>query len=158
MNKLLTIVGANKGFQVILMASFIVIVTIIYINNSQYNNVSNPLPNSQTCHFVDGECYVASNGDLIQASLLSPLRIEEEIHVEFHFPAGVTPEMAWVEGVNMYMGKIPLFLTSSTDNSYTGWFMLGFCSEPKMQWRLMLKLNNRPQPVEFLFATDMAAN
>lgn len=51
---------------------------------------------------------------------------------------------AWVEGVNMFMGKSPVIWqqdpeqTAAEKDLYIGSFMLGSCSEPQMQWQLIL--------------------
>lgn len=45
---------------------------------------------------------------------------------------------AYIEGVNMYMGKIPLFFEQNNQQAIAD-AMLGVCSEPNMQWQITIK-------------------
>lgn len=51
----------------------------------------------------------------------------------------------YLEGINMYMGKIPLFFNSRAEN-FIADVMVGSCSEENMKWRLLFtikyELNN----------------
>ncbi len=50
---------------------------------------------------------------------------------------------AYLEGKNMYMGKIPLFFRyDPQQDSYVSDAILGSCSEPKMSWQLVLTLDD----------------
>lgn len=52
-------------------------------------------------------------------------------------PAGSTVQ-GRIEGINMTMGTIPLFLQQDKPGEWSGQFMLGACSEPVMHWQLTL--------------------
>ncbi len=48
---------------------------------------------------------------------------------------------AYLEGKEMYMGKIPLFFTfDPASNTFTSEALIGSCSEEKMIWQMSLKL------------------
>jgi len=49
----------------------------------------------------------------------------------------------YLEGKDMYMGKIPLFFESSQQQMHTTEVMIGSCSEPKMTWRMWLTVSDR---------------
>ena len=50
----------------------------------------------------------------------------------------------YVEGKNMYMGKIPVFFESTSNNStFKGNGLLGSCSEDIMQWNLHIVVKLR---------------
>ena len=68
----------------------------------------------------------------------SPVVVEQEIHVTIAFSPQWKLVNAWVEGVNMYMGKSPVIFDAviSEVGSYNGILFLGSCSEPQMHWRL----------------------
>jgi hypothetical protein len=67
------------------------------------------------------------------------------------------------EGVNMYMGKIPLFFTRSPSNpqKFTANSQFGSCSEPQMTWRLVLNISyidEQEQLVEVMRFVDIKVN
>lgn len=45
---------------------------------------------------------------------------------------------AYIEGVDMYMGKIPLFFSRTKHKQYTASGMVGVCSKNEMVWRIYL--------------------
>lgn len=49
----------------------------------------------------------------------------------------------YMEGVNMYMGKIPLFFDRLDTNISKAEVMLGSCSTSKMIWRIWLIIKNK---------------
>lgn len=54
---------------------------------------------------------------------------------------------AYLEGKDMYMGKIPLFFTRENESSHQPSFkadaLLGSCAEEKMQWRMWVTVENK---------------
>ena len=101
-----------------------------------------------------------------------PVQVEQQTDVVIHFDDAlerdrVTVVKAWIEGVNMYMGRItvnwepaPAGIDNTGGNDRTadndesgesdesnsmqrGWFFLGSCSEPKMQWRFYVLLREK---------------
>lgn len=70
-----------------------------------------------------------------------PARIEEMMQVKISSLGDEIVEEVWVEGINMYMGRIPV-VAIKADNIWVGEFFLGSCSEPKMQWQLVVKLRS----------------
>ncbi len=85
-----------------------------------------------------------------------PVVVEEQIDVSISGLQNAEITSAWVEGVNMFMGKIPVVLEQQEDGA-KGWFFLGSCSEPKMQWQLVLQLSladSSSQRVTYVFATN----
>lgn len=54
--------------------------------------------------------------------------------------SAVTGELT---GVTMYMGTVPLRFSQIAENQWQAEFLLGACSEPDMQWQLMLQLENK---------------
>lgn len=49
----------------------------------------------------------------------------------------------YMEGVTMYMGKIPLFFDRLDNNINKAEVMLGSCSTSKMTWRIWLIIKNK---------------
>ncbi len=54
--------------------------------------------------------------------------------------AAVTGELS---GVTMYMGIVPLRFSQIAENQWQAEFLLGACSDPDMQWQLVLRLQNK---------------
>lgn len=79
-----------------------------------------------------------------------PVRVEEETHFVIHFfdpfslndIAGVS---AKIEGVNMYMGVVQVFMQDFDDKtpSIGGSFFIGSCSEPHMKWRMFITIQHK---------------
>ena len=45
-------------------------------------------------------------------------------------------------GATMYMGTVPLRFSKTAENQWQAEFFLGACSDPAMQWQLLLQLHN----------------
>ena len=76
-----------------------------------------------------------------------PVQVEEQTHFELRLTSqsqrgSLKVQEAWIEGVNMYMGRISVYVEPEQQDSekVTGWFFLGSCSEPRMHWRLYVRL------------------
>ncbi len=58
-------------------------------------------------------------------------------------PDSLQLNSAWVQGVNMYMGKTALMIDSVVNQGeqvdYLASLFLGACSEPKMKWQLVVQ-------------------
>lgn len=91
-----------------------------------------------------------------------PVAVEDEINVHLRLTEPLAKSdiqlEAWIEGVNMYMGRSKVVLNSKTqDGAINGVFFIGSCSEPKMQWRFYLKMTNKngeEEVLSFDFFTD----
>lgn len=69
---------------------------------------------------------------------------EEEIWVTLslkeHHTDTIIATTGYVEGINMYMGRTPILWEKAKGQSVRGRFMFGSCSEPVMQWRMLIEL------------------
>lgn len=78
-----------------------------------------------------------------QSSSLLTIK-DESVTPETEFSIVFTPDSeveiidAYIEGVDMYMGKIPLFFSRTKQNQYTASGMVGVCSKNEMVWRIYL--------------------
>ena len=86
-------------------------------------------------------------------SIAGQLLTEEQLDIAVTLPDNLTITSARIEGINMYMGVIPVVLKQQGKNEWAGWFMLGSCSEPQMQWQLLIQLNGYAAPVSVRFTT-----
>lgn len=103
---------------------------------------------------LESSCEVLLPTGNIKIQFNQKPRIEEQIFVSLTYPETTEVDSAFIEGVNMYMGKIPVLLDSIEAKQSKGWFMLGSCTEPSMQWRLTITLKDRQAPVYVNFNTN----
>ncbi|TAP40821.1 hypothetical protein EYS00_06835 [Alteromonas sp. KUL49] len=135
---------------------FFVAVAIFTVHRYQQALQNNAIPYVEignTCNFVNNRCELLIEGQKITASFSQHPEVEESVTLVFNGLNGMAPESAWIEGVNMYMGKIPVLLTESGNDQWSGWFMLGSCSEPQMQWRIQLNITGKESVYFLHFST-----
>lgn len=92
------------------------------------------------CEFTEQDCFkVVSNKKLILTA--SPTFIKSENEITFQLSANNNPSIkitsAWIEGKEMYMGKIPLFFTKDKAK-YEAKTLIGACTEDSMIWTMVL--------------------
>lgn len=91
-------------------------------------------------------CFFAndlSEPSYLTVKFIKKAQIEEENAFELIIPSGLRLVDGWVQGVNMYMGKMAIMeqdiKSGKKDNSHQRWiFFLGSCSEANMRWQLVL--------------------
>ncbi len=133
----------------VLVSVFVAVTFMLAPDANQQQRAVNAL-----CWQTDTNCKISlSVGDISLVVDALPA-VEEQIAVSIHVPAGLAIGSAFIEGQNMYMGKIPLPVKQTSERQWQGWFMLGSCSEPTMRWRITLKLKDRPEPVWIYFTTS----
>ncbi|CAB9494069.1 hypothetical protein [Alteromonas macleodii] len=143
--------------QLPLVAIIIVAVCVYLAHKFQSSalkdtSVVNGIGNS--CNFVNETCEFLIDEKLAIASFSTMPEPEESVTVKLIIPEGKNIESAWIEGVNMYMGKIPVLLDSDGKGKWSGWFMLGSCSEPVMKWQLRLNVEGMDSPSYLYFVTQ----
>ncbi|MBU2976863.1 hypothetical protein [Alteromonas sp. C1M14] len=112
-------------------------------------------PHSSTqCHFDDLSCELAVGTTSLKATFSTIPEAEETITVQFSLDPQYEIESVWIEGINMYMGKIPVLVEEMSPGQWSGWFMLGSCSEPQMQWQMLMHIKGLADPKIFTFTTD----
>jgi hypothetical protein len=110
----------------------------ISLSGVYYKNVNSSINPSGECDLTVGKCTFVYKNDEISVKFLSPIVTEEEILLSIELPQELKLTEAWVEGVNMFMGKTPIM---KTDDGYVTF--LGSCSLAKMQWQLNLNIENQ---------------
>jgi len=120
-----------------------------------------PLPSDQqvgnSCKLNSGFCQLTVDGFNYELETeYKQIPLEEEVGMELRFNDGLRPEKIWVEGINMYMGKIPVIIEQQDSGWVKAVFFLGSCSEPHMRWQLIAEFNTgsgTKKQVRFLFET-----
>ncbi|MCW8092362.1 hypothetical protein [Alteromonas sp. ASW11-130] len=116
------------------------------------NNLSsNGLGNH--CQFVNSECEIVLGNQAFHLTLSTMPVIEERVELLIGSEQAFKLERAVIEGINMYMGTLPIIQEKVTAKKWRGWFMLGACSEPKMKWKMTLQFEGQPEPALLLFST-----
>ncbi|MFD1622816.1 hypothetical protein ACFSBU_20900 [Thalassotalea marina] len=65
-------------------------------------------------------------------------------------PKAITSISAYMEGEDMYMGKIPLLFEKSGKNQFIADGLFGSCGQPEMTWRVWIFINgNKQQSLSF---------
>ena len=146
----------QKAFPVI----SVILAAILVFTVSQFADVKSDAYSTAesegACVLEGTACQVfISDGLRIDVKVNQTITIEEAIDIEFTTSPGIEIESAWVEGVNMFMGKVPLLLEAVEPDTQKGWFMLGACSEPKMQWRMTINIKGRETPAFIWFSTQL---
>ncbi len=104
-------------------------------------NVNTPLTLSKDCHLTNGECLFGDDDLVLTVEFMQAVVIEEEMTIRFTTAPSQIIDKAWIEGENMYMGKVPVILESRgyNDSTKIGVTFLGSCTQPKMLWRLYVQ-------------------
>lgn len=75
-----------------------------------------------------------------------PLEIEEPLMVTYSYPNNFRLTSTWVEGHNMFMGKMKIVPEKATNHAQfvtqSGRLFLGSCSQPQMVWKLVTEFQD----------------
>lgn len=137
---------------------FIIIVLAVCIYLAHRYTSTSPVemngePVSSHCEFKDNSCFFRVMGYSSSAFFSTNPEVEEEVTISFVLPPHINITSVWIEGVNMYMGKIPVLVEHKGQGVWSGWFMLGSCTEPSMQWRMIVNIEGQQQPATLDFYT-----
>ena len=125
----------NKYTKMIVSGAILVAVSIFAILATRSGPV---LTHSNICALGRSPCVIKTPDYQVSITLQNQqVVLEQETFVDIQVKNAQLTE-AWIEGVNMYMGKIPLM--QERDSTHV--FFLGSCSEPDMHWRLNIILED----------------
>lgn len=96
------------------------------------------------CTISTASCAIQMDEGLYIAGFESPVQVEQEMYINFRFPVGSHFQQAWVEGINMYMGRTPVIAQmQQNDTSLRAVVFLGSCNLATMQWRLTASFSDK---------------
>lgn len=129
----------SKLLRLIVFLSLVFIAVLgIYIPN-----VNNSLNNNDQCLLTNTNCSFNTNTFNFSMTFNQKPIIEEELFINFNISSGYKIKNAWIEGVNMYMGKTPVIFTEPTDKSNVeAVTFLGSCSQANMNWQLFIEVES----------------
>ncbi|MCV2884205.1 hypothetical protein OE749_05820 [Aestuariibacter sp. AA17] len=115
--------------------ALILILSAVYLSNQR----NLPVEEGTSCQFDGNMCNIRfKNLDHSVRIETFPPKVEEMTQLTLSQHESVTVESAWVEGVNMYMGKTHLPITHMTQTFSQSDMFLGACNEPEMTWRIVV--------------------
>ena len=97
------------------------------------------------CDFSLASCFNTANTANIGLSVDKPM-LPLETELTFQLSGDVVKydiKSAYIYGINMYMGKIPLFFNTNESGKFEAATMLGICSEREMRWGFKLELQHK---------------
>ncbi|MCC2615702.1 hypothetical protein LJ739_05560 [Aestuariibacter halophilus] len=143
-------------------------ILIVSLGQWLSNDDTGPVVQGTRCTLEQGGCTFETGGQRIRISLDSqtvPLETLFTLHMTY--PHSLTFKQAWIEGVNMFMGKmqvVPLSQPSREGENTTldAESFLGSCSEPHMEWRMVVEfVQEEKQPplrLELYFDTQRSGD
>jgi len=103
-----------------------------------YKNVNSSGASQENCDLSLGKCTFVYGDDEISVNFLSPIVTEEEVLLSLELPPNVKLTEAWIEGLNMFMGKTPVIEEAGRYVTF-----LGSCNLDTMQWQLNMKVEDK---------------
>ncbi len=139
-------------FLILAIATFIAVKTTGLLSEHVSNNTET-IAEMNGCAIQNNYCEFIVDQQIFEVSFLDSPLVEEENRVSISSNENFTISRAWIEGINMYMGKSPVIIESATDNSAQALYFLGSCNLETMQWRMLIQLEHKTHPVEVRFET-----
>ena len=143
----------------------ILILTIIYLIDLTESQHESALLNANQCYLSTVTCEFEFEGHNFKVNYdRFPLQIEEMLPIVFIHSSEYLYNSSWVEGTNMFMGKMNTFTRSIITDKQQGIveldLFLGACSEPQMRWKMVLNLTHiasgKPKRLIVFFQTDQS--
>jgi hypothetical protein len=127
-----------------------------FIYGVSQKDVTGTLNQSDGCDITDGICQTSVLGKPFSVNFEQKPEAEEELFLKFYVAPQMSIEHAWIEGINMYMGKTPVMFENQAEPDRAVTF-LGSCNLQQMKWLLNVEVkNNATQEVallQFTFST-----
>ncbi|PSU34681.1 hypothetical protein C9I99_06180 [Photobacterium lutimaris] len=131
----------TKGrlFQILFLMT--ILITAFVWRTVTYDKIDGEEINAETCNLTAEKC-INPQGDTPLNLSLSPYPAvaNQELNIQLH-NTDVKPD-ATVEGVNMYMGIIPVTFEKKADG-WIGRFTVPECMHDEMQWAIKIKQGNK---------------
>ena len=122
------------------------------------SNVNKVLLVDGICDITVSSCKFEALDQVVSVSFEQKPVPEEELSLNITLPERLEIQTAWVEGINMYMGKSPVIFENPS-NAGEGIVFLGSCNLSEMQWRLLIEFSdtqsNERSQHHFIFTTSL---
>jgi len=114
---------------------------LVTVGGIYFGNVNKSLNQSNKCVLQNKQCLFENPSTTLGIKFKHLPVIEEEMLIDFDISDENQINSAWIEGVNMYMGKMPVIFDN--DKNVNGVTFLGSCSQTNMQWQLFIEVKNK---------------
>ena len=138
-----------------IMLIFIILFFVAF--NIRFDHVDDPPLSSKVCDFEQSSCVKRTKMGRFVLNA-NPSRIKSETEVNFKLTSKnhslIKIKSAWLEGKDMYMGKIPLFFEAN-EQGFIADSMIGACTDDSMVWQMVVNIekNNITQKLTFDFVS-----
>lgn len=138
----------------------IIVLTVAFFVGQDSNNEVQ----GHTCTLLKGQCKLSFDNHYVDLKIgPTPLSIEEELKVVFSYSKNLKLKDTWVEGSNMFMGKMKVLTNTPNvqqlNTVTTGVLFLGSCNLNHMTWMLVAEFETSDSEtgtrLEFNFATTI---
>ena len=142
----------------------LVISTLLLLSANYYLNGADKVQQtSSVCDFKYGGCTKTIDDlNITLSSGSETIKAESEINFELLVKSekNIRITSAWLEGKDMFMGKIPLFFAPNniTKSNFhvSAQTMIGACTEESMVWvmNIAVEIEGEPRLVQFYFESE----
>ncbi|MGI2175461.1 hypothetical protein [Shewanella ulleungensis] len=145
--------------HIIIKSAVLVISSMFLVACDNTKNISeNTFPKDLTlCQFSTGECY-KNVADISVGLMIDPVNTpsEKPLNITLKSTQAITNISMRIEGRDMFMGVIPVLLSSVTDNESQGTLIFGSCSSNYMVWRAFVTFDyqNQQRTLMYDFLAD----
>jgi hypothetical protein len=147
-----------------LITPAIVLLSVLAFAYFSHQKTTNSVQ-GQECSLVKGECtLIFSNHQVTLKISPTPISIEEELKVVFAYSKNLKLHDAWVEGNNMFMGRMQVIIDETdikkNDTISQGILFLGSCNLKSMTWILFAEFEelDKSQPIRLSFRFSTQTN
>ncbi|GGB68595.1 hypothetical protein K8B83_12715 [Shewanella inventionis] len=128
---------------------FILVISSIFLiacDNTKNSQQTTFEKDPSLCQFSAGQCY-QKVADLTVGLMIDPVRTpsEKPLNITLNFSQAITNIAMRVEGRDMFMGIIPVALSSTANNQAQGTLIYGSCSSNYMVWRAFVSFDYQGQ-------------
>ena len=104
------------------------------------------------CQFHQSSCDKQVDDLTVSFSLNPPhAPSEKPLTVTLSASAAIENVQMHIEGRDMFMGIIPVSLSASANNQFTGSLIFGSCSSDYMVWRVFVSFDYKQQPRTLIY-------
>ncbi len=141
-------------FITFLIMTFIFIKFAILTSEETSNLSQINIAPTANCIIQNNVCTWTHNEQKFEFTFVSSPAVEEETLFRLVSDQPLSISRAWVEGINMYMGKTPVLANTVNENSFSGVFFLGSCNQAQMRWLLVIEVAGKLEPMKLQFSTQ----
>lgn len=100
--------------------------------------------NDRICDLSHTPCQILIGGAPLTVALSDPpLRAEQAFQIRLDGVAqGQVPSKSWLEGQEMFMGRIPVFFERQGEEQWLASTQVGACTSHRMVWLLVIEWDN----------------